>query len=238
MSNLINLEANPSPATLYSEEIQALAAVVSATLDKLVGSQASWVSGALTVEGQATNQPTRMILHAKFPGGLCPQGLAKLSQRSPDEVVSDSIDGILAFPDTPYYWRDDEEIARCSKSLHIPTKIYRDGDLRVLVLNTTAGRFLMSVCAINIDHADEISAALMYAMAHALAQMGLEDLILQRSAARLDNHLATSTGRYSVKACQLVEDLFRQCDIPEIMAWRSWHNNASESDGLKLFFES
>jgi hypothetical protein len=106
---------------------------------------------------------------------------------------------------------------------------------KVLVLNTTFGRFLCSFYA-DFPHDDyDESTNILLVVAEAIACMGKEDKVLQKSASDIWFAETEKNGENNV-AVKFVREAFKTCEIPELAAWKSWHDVANQGN-LTLFFE-
>lgn len=108
---------------------------------------------------------------------------------------------------------------------------YADSPL-FLSLRTTHGRF---ACACFGDGFSYKAMTYIYcAVAQAIACMGLEDKVLQDS---VDQVFLREAKEYKniddLRSC--IEQLFHECKLPELAAWKKWHD--AENDSLTLFFE-
>ena len=98
----------------------------------------------------------------------------------------------------------------------------------VLELETTYGQFLAAFFSSERDF------YVYYAIAKALTCMGKEDIVMVENANNmLLSEAKTDTGIYYL--IEHVENLFENAMLPEIKAWKEWHDK--EKENLKQFFE-
>ncbi|MDO4271836.1 MAG: hypothetical protein Q4C83_02570 [Candidatus Saccharibacteria bacterium] len=97
-------------------------------------------------------------------------------------------------------------------------------------ITTTLGRFIVTAAA---SSTVELTSRLaMISFAQTLANIGLEDKILQESVAMMTNYFPP----VSQLTARIVKDLFKSNELPCIKEWRQWHEPANSNDGLELFF--
>lgn len=106
-------------------------------------------------------------------------------------------------------------------------------DEEFLVLKTTAGRFVRSVCMSGFPYCET---EIYLAVAKAIALMGKEDEVLQASYQELLSSEAASFPHLRQLDKQL-ERSFERCREPELRAWKTWHESASAAGELSLFFQ-
>ena len=112
---------------------------------------------------------------------------------------------------------------------------YRDlgWQRRILALQTTAGCFFCSVICPNAYETE-----IYLAVAKSIALMGKEDTVLQGSYGNLlCGHPGHYRGDEIYALDQYVQNLFSKCELPELKAWREWHEPANNAGELSLFFE-
>lgn len=224
MGKFINLQTFVEPeTTLFQQEVDVVLAIVNQVLTSL---QLCPKRGTFILDGQKMGEDAKCILRFNWEEGTY-QPLS--SERTSDQIAADSIDRILSWPEYLTYGYQGE--AKYFGLL--PSNIYRYGRMQVLVINATYGRFLISFCADFTDERWDESTVLMMALAEAFAQMGQEDGILLRSADRI----CQGAGETEKTAIALVQGLFRDCTLPALETWKSWHAPANASGELTLFFE-
>ncbi len=232
MINFTNLEKHPNADTLYPQEIDALLAVISYFCE----GRYSGDYGSCILDGQKDGGAANCIFRFNFPEGPYRRTFFRTYDRTSDQIAEDSINEMLCWPENPSRYRKSLENIPCP----VATGIYRDGEIEVLVLNTTHGRFLFTchtLAAFSDDDYDALSEALPYIFAEAIANMGKEDTVLQRSNIELIAGLDPSHSGQIVDMITETRDLFYDKNpLPEIAAWRTWHESADQSDELALFF--
>lgn len=97
-------------------------------------------------------------------------------------------------------------------------------------ITTTLGRFVVTATANST--AETTSRLAMVAFAQTLANIGLEDKILQESVAAIANYFPP----ISQLTAHLVNDLFKSNELSCIKEWRQWHELANNDGKLALFF--
>ncbi len=230
MDKFTNLEFHSEPeTTLFTQEID----VIQAVIDNILTSFAMYPDkGTFILDGQAKGQLAQCILRFDLAAGISRRNFFRTYERTSSEIAADSIDNALSWPkDSRYNFTED-------RALHfgwLPSGIYRDGELEVLVLNTTHGRFLASFCA-EFDpqlSKGEETTSILIAIAIAIANMGKEDTTLQCSA----TYIKEQATAFERNAIWLVDSLFGSCASSSLKAWKKWHEPANNSGKLTLFFE-
>lgn len=230
MDKFTNLESFAEPTTtLFAQEIDVITQVVDNILTSF---EAYPQKGTFILDGQAKDHDAQCILRFDLAAGISRRIFFRTYDRTSSEIAADSINNALSWPkDSRYEFIED-------RALHfgwLPSGIYRDGELEVLVLNTTHGRFLASFCAefdAHLSNGKETTSVLM-AIASAIAHMGKEDKVLQQSA----ECVTKEASYFERNALWLVESMFESCASPVMKAWEKWHELANNSGELTLFFE-
>lgn len=227
MGILINLKSYVEPeTTLFQQAVDFILAIIDQVLDSF---DTHPTQGTFILDGQAYGEKAKCILRFNLEDGVL-QPLEGFEDTS-DDIAAGAINKVLAWPETPAYGYKAEP----NFFGRLPSGVYKQGRNKVLVLNTTFGRFLMSYYAnsgCSMEAHDEGS-ALLLAVAETIAQMGKEDKVLQRSAYTLGEQ---STG-VEKDAVILVKRLFLEDKFPPLLAWKKWHEPANTSGKLTLFFE-
>lgn len=235
-----NLECNAEPeTTMFQQEIDVLLAVIRETLD-VIAPQAA--KGTFILDGQKFGEDAKCILRFNLPGGTYYRNFFRIQERSSDMLAEDAIDELLALPRKSRYVSDKPDLKRHITSKQatsgnpVSSGIYQDGELKVLVLNAVHGRFLVSCY---LENHDDEAEALLYAVAQAILQMGLEDKVLQSFGQQIVAAGECSERKeFFVEAFVTVTDLFHRCEAPEeLQAWKAWHEPANAAGQLTLFFE-
>lgn len=225
---LVRYCAHCGPETLYPEEIDVLVAII----------------GRIVKEKWSYLGPTALNPHGTFL-------LAGQKDRD-DEAV-----GILSFdfeggeefcwggtsPSIPYRCRSSRNLVDCAVSILLPDYcnretmvVYSNEDdymTPCLSLKTTHGRFLCAACA-----PECFGKEIYVVVATALALMGKEDKVLRDSSRKIfwEQAMRDPNG-VALFAERRTTELFDECELPELKAWRDWHGPANDAGELKLFFE-
>jgi hypothetical protein len=229
MGKFTNIEIHTEPeTTLFPQEVNAILSVINQVLVSL--SDHYPVRGTFILDGQKTGEEARCILRFDLEDGPAPYTIEATKDTSSDELAERAINSVLSWPEkwAPYpYTAEDEQSGQFS------SKVYRRSELRVLVLNTAYGRFLASCYIAFSEDTQNKNIAVLNAVAEVLARMGKEDEGLQQSIHQLRNYFTPVDKEIST----LINRLFDECSIPELKAWRDWHEPANTSGDLTLFFE-
>lgn len=229
MSEFTISEFHATPKMLFRQEIDAILEVVNYVLR---GFQSCSSKGTLILDGQAKDHEARCIVRLNLADGAYWKDFFHIYERTSDDIAVDSINNALRWPEESRY-----KLIR-EKALHfgwLPSDIYRDEELEVLILNTTHGRFLASFCAKlgQTPHSDEETASVLVAIAAAIAKMGKEDVTLQHSA----TYIRERATDYEMDALRIVDKLFDVCALPCLRTWQEWHGPANSAEKRALFFE-
>ena len=222
MGNFTNLITNVGPnTTLFQQEVDVIQAVVARVLDSF---EPQPTQGTFILDGQKRGESAYCILRFNLEKGCC-----QLHEETSDDAAAGSIDDILAWPERlAYGYRSNPEYFG-----QLPSSIYMSIRRKVLVLNTTFGRFLVSFYANSPFPYVRQDMTLLMALAEAFAQMGKEDKILQRSVERV----CASAISPDKDAIILVKHMFLDCEDDALRIWRDWHEPANQAGELTLFFE-
>lgn len=225
---------------LSSKEICALMAVVQEILDCF---DEVPNKGTIILDGQEKGEEARCIMRMNLEKGVYLKNFHLVYQRTSATLAEESIDAALGWPENGAY-----DCTPMAKNFgEMPTGMYLCGSHKVMVLNTTFGRFVASF-QLAVEKADtsndegqvELSeycdenVAAMKGWAVALAKMRPKDLVLGRSVKRLTENATPMERRIKEE----VENLFYFCTLPELAVWKEWHD--AEVKGKKkigLFFE-
>lgn len=204
------LELEPK-STLYKEEAEAIIAVVF----KMFNGDISDGSFLLYGKKDGEDEPQRII---SFDFGDGPSKDCYYDGKNSFRLARETLE-------------QDLKNVHEGNSSHIS---YLCGSPLYLTMKTTHGRFN---CACFVGGICSHGQIMLYcAIAQALACMGKEDKVLQESCDHIfsdeteNNHqkMADTVRKY-------IEAMFDECTVPEIAAWKKWHDeNANE---LTLFFE-
>lgn len=143
MSKFTISEFNATPKMLFRQEIDAILKVVDSVLESFKDYP---TKGTLILDGQAKDQDARCIVRLNLSDGIYRKRFFCLYDRSSDDIAADAINNALRWPEESRYHLAEE------RALHfgwLPSGIYKDKELDVLVLNTTHGRFSLVLCRLS-----------------------------------------------------------------------------------------
>lgn len=196
--------------------------------------------GTFILDGQTYGGDPQLITRGNFAKGIYRRQFYRTYNRTSDQIAEESIDQLLVWPGMLSRYRRHfaERFFEQNGMIYPRTGIYQDGELLVLAMNATHGRFLASIQAQAVndpyyDFGDEISEALLYAVSEALCMMMREDVILQRSATQL---MIERENPLAANIVLAVVNEFAQGELPEMRAWQDWHEPANKSGQLTLPF--
>lgn len=230
-----NLQTFPDQKTLFQEEID-VAVIALDEMQRFYGGFPN--KGTIILDGQKKGMEAQCIMRMNLKNGTydVEQVMEGFPARTSEILAEESIDAILTWPEKPAYGY----AAQAVNFGEMETGIYVYGMKKVMVLNATLGRFLMSAQLAQkmagdgeiVELRDE-SIAIMKGMAVVLARMCPKDMVLQCSAEKL------MQGATSVELA-LQKDLnrfFERGCALELQAWKKWHEAAmAKGEGLALFF--
>lgn len=229
-----NLQVFPDEKFLFSEEIDVVVAVM-CELWRFHGGSPN--RGTIILDGQPKGGDAQCIMRMNLKKGAydVEQVMEGFPSRTSDTVAEESIDAILEWPEKPAYGYQ----ATAMNFGEMETGIYEYGRKKVLVLNTTLGRFLMSAQLAQeradgsiVEQRDD-SIRMMKGVAMMLAKMCPKDIVLQRSVEKL------MQGATEIELA-LRKDLnrfFERGQAMELQTWQKWHEKAANSaEGLAVYF--
>lgn len=216
--DLDNLTCYPEPeTTLFQQEIDVILALVCAAISSISSTKVSNIKGTLVLDGQKNGGDAKCILRFNLPAG---KGVYRHQNYSVDS-------GSLA------NYAIDKEI---SYEVWSKSGIYWVKTLEYLALNATSGRFLCSFFVQNASGIDFVTMSnVLLLVSEIFSHLGKEDRILQQS---VDTVWYTEfeDNEDGISIRQFVREAFEKCELPELAAWKAWHNKANQGD-LTLFFE-
>lgn len=198
--------------------------------------------GTINLCGQRRGRSCRDILTMNLSDGPYQRLVSQNMRKTSDDWADESINKIVSWPGLDDYNYKPEAL----QFGELPTGVYQTGLLRVLVVNTTFGRFIMSfyLAAEKPSEEDERkiefteyfdeSIMAMKTLAKVLAEMHPEDGRLRQSAFDL-------TLKAPEKERVMWTDIKRVLDefnLPELVAWREWRKEMMEEKRIKMFFEN
>lgn len=230
MGKFTNLEIHTEPeTTLFHQESNLILAVI----DQVLSSFDTYpTQGTFILDGQKRGEDAKCLIRFNLEDGVCPP-IAGFDDTS-DDIATNAINAVLSWPAASAYGYKGEP----NLFGQFSSGIYQHGRKKVLVLNATFGRFLMSYyadsgCSNCRAEAHDDGNALLLSVAETIAQMGKEDKILQKSVDSITN----TTAKNEQDAITLVERLFLEGTFPPLQVWKEWHEPANTSGALTLFFE-
>lgn len=228
-----NFEAHPSPnSTLYRQEIDVILAVAHQIAEKRLNS----LKGTFILDGQPHNHSASCICRFNLLDGACRREFFCGGIGDSDKLAAEAIDQLLKADSERERYRDvwPHNFNNTDGCMCVGGGIHCDGNLNVLVLNSTYGKFMATSyldCESKYDFDGNI--AVLVAVATAFSEMMREDRTLQRSFAKIrqlyDYHY--------LDVVQEVQELFAQAQLPELKAWRVWHEPANQTGKPRLPFE-
>lgn len=235
MIEFTNLETHPGSTGLSQTEIDVLLSVQKHYLAETVGGELSL--GTCILDAQPNGKPAACVYRYNLPGGIFWRNFFGVHERSSDIMAENSIGEILnASSDQSRFFGE-----MLAAGGFVNTGIYRDGELLVMVLKTTKGRFLFAP-QFRLKEAVPLPQAefgLYHVVAETLALMAREDGILQHSAIRLLQQSQCSPS-YIIKAASAA-GIARACfgigqELVEVRTLREWRNKTGASKRPRVFF--
>ena len=210
---ITNKEFHASPDTLFKEEIDVVEAVLKNVMNGFIHDS---ISGTFMLGGiKESDQLFREIMTFDFGEG--PTENFNFEEKDSRTYARE----VLALDANAIH-----ELSIASISYYYDTPI-------ILSAKTTYGRFN---CAVFSDSIDSSLMAFIYcAIIQALACMGKEDIVLQKSCKHI---FKCEKERSAYNITKLKDDIitmFRDGSLPEIATWKKWHEKSSGN--LNLFFE-
>lgn len=196
---------------LFEQEVDVIVALVLRAI-KLTKCNISY--GTFILDGQKKDGEAQCLIRFDLPKGHL-RSMTYIDYNFA-LMAEDAINDILRSPE----WQT--------------SSIYIANESKVLVLNTTYGRFLCSFYADFLGGGHSESTNILMVVAEAIAQMGKEDTILQDSVSAIWFAEIEDNGGANT-AMLFVRDAFEKCEIPELAKWKEWH--IANNDNLALFFE-
>lgn len=229
-----NLQTFPDQKTLFPEEVNALMAALH-EMHCFCGGFPN--RGTIILDGQRKGGEAQCIMRMNLEKGY--YSLTQTNSVTSETLAEGSIDAVLAWPEKSAY----SYVAQAQNFGEMETGIYqnvaRQTSKRVMVLNTTFGRFLMSAQLAQemadgsvVELYDE-DIWMMKGVAMMLARMGKEDLVLQKSVEKL----MQGATEIELSLQHELDRFFERCCVSELQAWKAWHEAAmAKGEGLALYF--
>lgn len=239
MRGFTNLTCDKEPEVImFPQETDLLQELIQDTLERLAPHV---TKGTFILDGQKFSEKAKCILRFNLSGGSFSRMLFHKFSKTSDEIAEESIDEMLAIPGVSRYVNGGRPVQypMTNDERNMTNGPYRDGELVVLVMNATHGRFLIT-CHLddNADNTTGIDAAelVLYAVAQAIANMGKEDITLQHSARYISQFALRAVNGYPL-VYHYIEEAFQVGSGLAMMAWKTWHELANAKGELTLFFE-
>jgi len=244
-----NLECHSEVGALVRKEINVVLEAVKRSLRDVWTDD---LAGTFILDGQVNGGEARCVLRFNLPaGGYEVSHLYDLGKekylgpcRTSDNLAEESIDGVLEWPKNPRY----RCLRRYRTSEKIPSGIYEEGELVVLVLKTMRGRFLMSLklasCSICKQNAAGGYARLAMSSAMAtLARMAPKDRVLQRNWKELSSKIEANLDWYTIFPSEMLvfenldaKLLFDNGSENVVMSqWKDWYSR-NYAEQPRIFF--
>lgn len=227
-----NLEIHTEPeTTLFPQEVDVILKAVEVAIRRHVETIAK---GTLVIMGHKRGEAPYLIAHANIrEGAFTYAGMNsdKLAQKSVKELL-------VADPSYSRYFKN-------AADRSLKQGIFQVDELLALSLSATHGRFLVAIHTAN--EAGELQKGfdrlLLCHIATIIAQMGLEDDVLQRNAIltiaqewKYRNEVNGSGER--VIETYVAAQTFVRCPAFEaVETWWAWHEPANNAGELTLFFQ-
>lgn len=233
-----NLQIFPNESMLFAEEINALTAALHEMWCFCGGFPNR---GTIILDGQRKGMDAECIMRMNLKEGnySLAQVFGDAFSMTSEEMAEKSINVVLAWPEEPAYGYKAQTKCFGEMETGIYQNVVKRTSKRVMVLNTTFGRFLMSAQLAQersdgsvVELHDE-SVWMMKGVAMMLARMGKEDLVLQHSVEKL----MQGASEIELSLQKELNRFFENCQAPELQAWKEWHEAAmAKGDGLALYF--
>lgn len=225
MHNLKDLETNSYPqGSLHREEIQVLLEVIDFLVGKYVDGS---LKGSCILDTQAKQQAAQCAFRFSLAEGGYRRQFFGLHDRTSSEIAEESIDEILAYPEHSSRY---DTILQFDAKRAIRSGVYRDGELKVLVLNGQNERYLFTFHA---QEADLLNAVVYYAIAEALMLIkGVAERNLPSSALQVLAAAILEEGEYygAVMAVMTeVRVMLQDRTLPAIQKWHEWQRFGTQN---------
>lgn len=218
MHNLKDLEVNSHPqGRLHREEIQVLLEVI----DFIVGKYTDGpLKGSCILDTQAKQQAAQCAFRFSLAEGEYRRQFFGLHDRTSSEIAKESINEILAYPEHSSRY---DAILQFGAKRAIRSGVYRNGELKVLVLNAQNERYLFTF---HVQEADLLNAVVYYAVAEALMLMkGTVERNLPSSALQVLAAVILKEGEYYEAVMTVMTEvraMLQDRTLPAIQKWHEW----------------
>lgn len=229
MGEWSNVSVHASKNTLYTQEIDAILAILAEVMRDCYGGSMPR-TGSFILDGQRVGAQASCIIKFNLAGGESYYNIAGREVNSL-ALAAQSIDELLSWPRrSEYYYLGDPLLFG-----KLPTDIYEYGKFIALVINTTYGRFLASLQTCRPDGGNDRRSIIrvLLSLVEVLRQLGQEDLVLQMQSRTLLSRFQSFDYKEVINH---VQELFATCHLPALKTWHEWHELANASGELGLFF--
>ncbi|MDR1300591.1 MAG: hypothetical protein LBK50_02690 [Candidatus Nomurabacteria bacterium] len=227
---ITNLERHVAPeTTMFPQEADVIVRIII----ELIKNDGGVDKGTFILDGQKNGREAKCLVRFNLKNGVSTHTFKRIHEKTSEQLAEESIDYAIAYP------RPESRHVRLELmgDKKMKSGVWQDGEHKVLVLNTTAGRFLCSWFANYKDGVGrEKSTQPLMTVSEAIAQMSKEDTILQESNDTIWFGRSQNQPEL-IELRQWVAELFERCTLSELRAWKKWHEPASKSGKLKLFFK-
>lgn len=244
----IIIETNVFPNTaLHQQEVDLIYDLVDQVIQRHLTLKPHF--GTIILDGHTYGAAASCITHANFDGGVYTRQFFGLVDRSSTDIVADSIDQLLEWPvqNSRYERYFTEDNLSVIKGEPIPKSgIYRDGELIVMAINATYGRFIVSLKA-QTDMEEECSLEcelLLGAIAEIFANIGCKDPVLQAAIIDIEFKLWDHLKVDFPSSAKLLKDIiatirqeFVSGTTEEMRTWRDWRSDLKKNGEEELFFQ-
>jgi hypothetical protein len=195
----------PRPkGVLSQQEIDVTEAITEALLcDPFVFLRGT--KGTCIIDGQKRGEDAKCLIRFNLFDGLHNAYIYSKKIRTSDDVAEESINNVLT------YRMELKE-----------SGIYQDDKSSTLILHTTHGRIVASICA---DLEPHERTAMLVAISEIFAHLYKEDTVLQDSAKRVLSLSKKENSLVDLIAKQ-VHKMFDKCELSAIKEWKEWRERA------------
>lgn len=201
-----NYECYTEPETiLYQKEADVITSIIQEILDN---SSSVFRRGTCIIYGQRYGEDVKCLMRFNFSHKeyrhqfLC--AYDEIAEKAISEVLSHSV------KNNP---QNDIELNAKTRS-----SIYRNGNHKVLILNTTTGRIFASLYADFKDGGHSESTKILLAISEIFSHMMKEDQILQDSA----NLIILEDMQLGRLVRRKVYGMFGDCELAALKEWEKW----------------
>ena len=229
MGKLINLETCVGPyVVLFQQEEDVIVELVSEYL--IVHGDPN--EGTFILDGQKYGDDAKCLIRFNLRDGVFRQRFFRTYEKTSDTMAEEAIDHALLYPAEKSRYVGSSGPRPVAE---MASGIYQDGELKVLVLNATYGRFLCSFYVNWNDGGHEQSTKVLLFVSEVLAQLCKKDTVLQESNRSVWAEARKHARLYYLK--ERVAEEFATCRLPALKARKEWLELVNSSGELPLFFK-